>query len=63
MARQLVGPAALARAALVARRYYLDERSKVEIAGELGLSRFKIARLLGRPETPDWSASRSAIQV
>jgi DNA-binding transcriptional regulator LsrR (DeoR family) len=46
MARQLVGPAALARAALVARRYYLDERSKVEIAGELGLSRFKIARLL-----------------
>ena len=46
MARQLVGPAALARAALVARRYYLDERSKVEIAGELGLSRFKVARLL-----------------
>src|SRR6478752_3085243 len=46
MARQLVGPAALARAALVARRYYLDERSKVEIADELGLSRFKIARLL-----------------
>ena len=46
MTRQLVGPAALARAALVARRYYLDERSKVEIAGELGLSRFKIARLL-----------------
>src|SRR5215203_4794591 len=46
MTRQLVGPAALALAALVARRYYLDQRSKVEIAGELGLSRFKIARLL-----------------
>jgi len=46
MTRQLAGPAAMARAALVARRYYLDERSKVEIAGELGLSRFKIARLL-----------------
>ena len=46
MTRQLAGPAALALAALVARRYYLDGRSKVEIAGELGLSRFKIARLL-----------------
>jgi len=46
MTRQLAGPAALAFAALVARRYYLDGRSKVEIAGELGLSRFKIARLL-----------------
>src|SRR3954454_1156061 len=44
--RQLAGPAGLALAALVARRYYLDERFKVEIAGELGLSRFKIARLL-----------------
>src|SRR3954471_4725534 len=44
--RQLAGPAGLALAALVARRYYLDERSKVEIAGELGLSRFKIARML-----------------
>ena len=31
---------------LGARRYYLDERSKVEIAEELGVSRFKIARLL-----------------
>ena len=46
MTRQLAGPAGLALAALVARRYYLDDRSKVEIAGELGLSRFKIARLL-----------------
>lgn len=46
MTKQLAGPAALALAALVARRYYLDEHSKVEIAGELGLSRFKIARLL-----------------
>lgn len=33
-------------AALAARRYYLDDRSKVDIATELGLSRFKIARLL-----------------
>jgi DNA-binding transcriptional regulator LsrR (DeoR family) len=30
----------------VARRYYLQERSKVEIAKELNLSRFQVARLL-----------------
>lgn len=29
-----------------ARRYYLDDASKVQIAEELGLSRFKVARLL-----------------
>jgi DNA-binding transcriptional regulator LsrR (DeoR family) len=39
-------PAQLVLTALVARRYYLDDRSKVEIADELGLSRFKVARLL-----------------
>lgn len=33
-------------AAQAARRYYLDDRSKVEIAAELGVSRFKVARLL-----------------
>jgi DNA-binding transcriptional regulator LsrR (DeoR family) len=44
--RQSTGPAALALAALVARRFYLDQRSKVEIAEELGQSRFKVARLL-----------------
>jgi DNA-binding transcriptional regulator LsrR (DeoR family) len=32
--------------ASVARRYYLDGRSKVEIAEEFSLSRFKVARLL-----------------
>jgi DNA-binding transcriptional regulator LsrR (DeoR family) len=32
--------------ASVARRYYLDGRSKVEIAEEFGMSRFKVARLL-----------------
>jgi DNA-binding transcriptional regulator LsrR (DeoR family) len=46
VARQTTGPATLALAALVARRFYLDQRSKVEIAEELGHSRFKIARLL-----------------
>ncbi|MDE9367474.1 sugar-binding domain-containing protein [Luteipulveratus sp. YIM 133132] len=32
--------------ATVARRYYLQDASKVQIAQELGLSRFKVARLL-----------------
>jgi DNA-binding transcriptional regulator LsrR (DeoR family) len=40
------GPAALVLMATVARRYYLEEASKSEIAAELGLSRFKVARLL-----------------
>lgn len=41
-----LGPAALVLSAAIARRYYLDERSKVQIAEEFGLSRFKVARLL-----------------
>ena len=40
------GPAQLVLAASVARRHYLDGQSKVEIAEGLGLSRFKVARLL-----------------
>ena len=40
------GPASLVLSATVARRYYLDGRSKVQIGEELGLSRFKVARLL-----------------
>lgn len=40
------GPAQLLLTAGVARRYYLDGQSKVEIAAALGLSRFKVARLL-----------------
>ena len=40
------GPAHLVLSASVARRYYLDGRSKVEIAKEFALSRFKVARLL-----------------
>ena len=38
-------------AATVARRYYLDGASKSEIAVELGLSRFKVARMLDRART------------
>lgn len=30
----------------VARRFYLEDRSKIEIADELGISRFKVARML-----------------
>jgi DNA-binding transcriptional regulator LsrR (DeoR family) len=43
---QTPGPAWQVQAALVARRFYLEGRSKVEIAEELGLSRFKVARIL-----------------
>lgn len=39
-----LGPAEMLRLAAVARRFYLDGRSKVEIAEEFGISRFKIAR-------------------
>jgi DNA-binding transcriptional regulator LsrR (DeoR family) len=42
------GPAALVLTAAVARRYYLDGESKSDIAASLGLSRFKVARLLDR---------------
>jgi DNA-binding transcriptional regulator LsrR (DeoR family) len=40
------GPAALVLMATAARRYYLEGASKSDIAAELGLSRFKIARLI-----------------
>ena len=40
------GPASLVLSASIARRYYLDGRSKLEIAQEFGLSRFKVARLI-----------------
>ena len=39
-------PARLVLTASVARRYYLDGKSQVDIADELGLSRFQVARLL-----------------
>lgn len=46
MAVSDAGPALLVLAASVARRYYLDDVSKVDIAAEYGLSRFQVARLL-----------------
>lgn len=46
MLDRLAGPAQVVLTASIARRYYLDGRSKIEIADEFGMSRFKVARLL-----------------
>ena len=46
VAEDSAGPARLVLLASIARRYYLDGRSKVEIAEEFGVSRFKVARLI-----------------
>ena len=40
------GPAELVLTASVARRYYVDGKSKMEIADEFSVSRFKVARLI-----------------
>lgn len=40
------GPTWQLQAATVARMFFIEDRSKVEIAQELGLSRFKVARIL-----------------
>jgi DNA-binding transcriptional regulator LsrR (DeoR family) len=46
MAPHSARPARLVLLATVARRHYLDGRSKVEIAEEFGFSRFTVARLI-----------------
>ena len=46
MATHSPRPAQLVLLAMIARRHYLDGRSKVEIAEEFGFSRFKVARLI-----------------
>src|SRR5579863_2790758 len=51
------GPAALALTATVARRFYIDGASKSEIAVELGLSRFRVARML------DWARSSGLVRI
>jgi DNA-binding transcriptional regulator LsrR (DeoR family) len=43
---QHAGPAAVVLTASIARRYFIDGRSKTDIAHEFGMSRFKVARLL-----------------
>jgi DNA-binding transcriptional regulator LsrR (DeoR family) len=49
MAKEMTaGPSALVLTATVARRYYLEGVSKSDIAAELGVSRFKVARMLER---------------
>jgi DNA-binding transcriptional regulator LsrR (DeoR family) len=47
-------PDDLVRAAQVARRYYLDQQSKIEIAAAMGMSRFQVARLLAVARTCAW---------
>jgi len=44
-------------AAIIARRYYLDDKQKSEIAQELGISRFRVARLL------DEARARGIVQI
>jgi DNA-binding transcriptional regulator LsrR (DeoR family) len=41
-----MGPDELFQRAVIARRYYLDGRTRVQIGKEFGISRFKVARLL-----------------
>jgi DNA-binding transcriptional regulator LsrR (DeoR family) len=45
-ARSLPGPGEALRLAQIARRFYLDGQSKQDIARDLGVTRFKVARLL-----------------
>src|SRR5579859_5021598 len=40
------GPEELVQAAAMARRFYLEGKSKIQIAEEFGVSRFKVARVL-----------------
>ncbi|WP_116041172.1 sugar-binding transcriptional regulator [Amycolatopsis palatopharyngis] len=42
----ITGPDAAVHAASIARRFYVQGRSKLEIAEEFGISRFKVARIL-----------------
>lgn len=44
-------PSSVVLLGLVSRRHYLEGRSKTEIADELGISRFKVARLLEEART------------
>ena len=48
MARTAPKPSEAVQIAAIAQRYYLQDRSKKEIAREFGISRFKVARILQR---------------
>ncbi len=52
-----LGPAELVLAATAARRFYLDGLAKTDIAAELGISRFKVARLL------DWARTAGVVRI
>ncbi|KAA0094026.1 DNA-binding transcriptional regulator [Mycolicibacterium sp. P1-18] len=41
-----MGPDELFQRAVIARRYYIEGRTRIQIAEEFGLSRFKVARML-----------------
>ena len=53
-------PSEVVLAARVARQFYLEGVSKVDIADRLGISRFRVARLLDSAREAGWCASRSA---
>ncbi|GHG59860.1 DNA-binding transcriptional regulator [Sinomonas cellulolyticus] len=46
MSKSTVGPERLVRLAYIARRHYLEGRTRIEIAEELGMSRIKVGRML-----------------
>lgn len=45
-AQTRMGPGEMVQAAAMARRFYLEGKSKIQIAEEFGVSRFKVARVL-----------------
>jgi DNA-binding transcriptional regulator LsrR (DeoR family) len=55
--RESAGPAELVLTATVARRFYLDGASKSDIAAEVGISRFKVARML------DWALATGLVRI
>jgi DNA-binding transcriptional regulator LsrR (DeoR family) len=56
-ARAAARPLQSLQATRAARRYFLDNRTIKEIAAELGVSRFKVARLL------DWARAESLVRI
>jgi DNA-binding transcriptional regulator LsrR (DeoR family) len=55
--RETAGPAELVLTATAARRFYLEGVSKSEIAAEIGVSRFKVARML------DWARETGLVRI
>jgi DNA-binding transcriptional regulator LsrR (DeoR family) len=55
--RDGAGPAELVLTATVARRFYLEGASKSDIAAEIGVSRFKVARML------DWALETGLVRI